>query len=154
MARNPLSGSALDLLRAYLEAVALSEEMQTRAWDIAELTLTQVRALRKLGHRPMSLGELGAGLGLAPPSMTRLVDRLEKRGLLERSRDEEDRRKVVAELTEQGRRVVAGIPSWDAGLVDAIEGFAEADRQRMTAVLRDFVAAVRSREDDAVEVGG
>ena len=147
MAINGLSAAGLELLRAYLEALAVSEEMQTRAWETSELTLTQVRALRKLGHQPMALGELGGALGLAPPSVTRLVDRLERRGLIERTRDEDDRRRVVARLTEEGGRVIAGIPSYDGGLLAAIDGMDEADKARITGAFRDFVAAVRSREE-------
>ena len=153
MAKNEPTGSSLELLRAYLQAIAISEEMQTRAWETAELTLTQLRALRKLSHGDLALGELGAGLGLAPPSMTRLVDRLERRGLIERTRDEEDRRRVVASLTEEGRRVIGGIPSWDGGLIAAIDGLSERDRHRIAGALRDFVAAVRSREEEPAGVG-
>ena len=153
MTNNPLSGSGLELLRAYLQAIAVSEEMQTRAWETAELTLTQVRALRKVGHQPMPLGELGAALGLTPPSVTRLVDRLERRGLIERTRDGEDRRRVVAQLTEEGRRVNAGVPSYDPGLLAAIEGLAEEDRGRLTEAFRDFVAAVRRQDELPAEVG-
>ena len=55
----------------------LSEEIQTRVWRAAELTLSQVRALRRLADEPKPLGQLGLELGLAPPSITRLADRLD-----------------------------------------------------------------------------
>src|ERR1700694_2582911 len=89
-ATNP-DESDVRLLRAYLDAVTLSEALQPRIWHAAELTLAQVRVLRRLAKQPRSLGQLGADLVLAPPSMTRLVDRLEERGLIERRRDEEGR---------------------------------------------------------------
>src|SRR4030088_1059367 len=95
---NP-DDSEARLLRAYLDAVTLSEALQTRIWHAAELTLAQVRVLRRLIKKPQTLGQLGTELALAPPSVTRLVDRLEERGLIVRQRDLEDRRKVVATLT-------------------------------------------------------
>jgi len=48
VASNSGPGSTVDLLRAYLEAVVLSEPLQTRIWATAELTLTQLRVLRHL----------------------------------------------------------------------------------------------------------
>lgn len=98
------------MLRAYLDAVALSESLQIRVWHTGQLTLVQVRVLRRLARKPYSLSQLGAELTLAPPSMTRLIDRLEARRLIARQRDKADRRKVVVTLTEKGRKVVSAMP--------------------------------------------
>jgi MarR family transcriptional regulator for hemolysin len=141
--------SGVRLLRAYLDAVTLSEALQTRIWHAAELTLVQVRVLRRLAKKPQSLGQLGAELALAPPSVTRLVDRLEERGLIERHRDDEDRRKVVATLTEKGRRLVSAIPFLEGTAIrTAVDRMKVADRERIAAAMRDFNAAVRQVEDE------
>src|SRR5450759_5517604 len=113
MAATNSDDSRLRLLRAYLDAVTLSEAIQTRIWHAAVLTLAQARLLRQLAKEPRSLGQLGTDLRLAPPSMTRLADRLEERGLIARSRDAEDRRKVLVTLTAEGRRLVSAIPIFE-----------------------------------------
>jgi DNA-binding MarR family transcriptional regulator len=137
------------MLRAYLDAVALSEALQTRIWHAAELTLVQVRVLRRLAKEPQSLGQLGTELALAPPSMTRLADRLEERALIERQRDLEDRRKVVATLTDEGRRLVSAIPFLEGTAIRvAVDRMKVADRERIAAALREFTAAVRQAEDE------
>jgi DNA-binding MarR family transcriptional regulator len=138
-----------NLLRAYLDAIALSEDLQTRLWQVAEVTLVQVRALRRLAQEPKSLGQLGLELSLAPPSVTRLVDRLEERGLLERSRDDEDRRKVLATLTPEGRRLVSAVPPLLEGsaIRSAAEQMSPSDQERIAAAFRDFSAAVRRAEE-------
>lgn len=147
-ATNP-DDSGVRLLRAYLDAVTLSEALQTRIWHAAELTLVQVRVLRRLAKKPQSLGQLGAELALAPPSVTRLVDRLEERGLIERHRDDEDRRKVVATLTETGRRLVSVVPFLEGTPIrTAVDRMKIADRERIAAAMRDFNAAVRQVEDE------
>lgn len=136
------------LLRAYLDAVTLSEALQTRIWHAAELTLAQVRVLRRLAKEPRSLGQLGADLVLAPPSMTRLVDRLEERGLIERRRDAEDRRKVLASLTAEGRRLVSAIPFLDGTPIrTAVDRMTVADRDRIAAAMHEFNAAVVQVEE-------
>jgi DNA-binding MarR family transcriptional regulator len=147
--------SGVLLLRAYLEGVTLSETLQSNIWQTAELTLVQVRALRKLAKKPRSLGQLGSDLALAPPSMTRLVDRLEERGLIERRRDDEDRRKVVATVTEEGRRLVSAVVPFLEGTAmrTAVDRMSVVDRKRIAAALRDFNSAVRQVEEELLLAG-
>ena len=153
MAASNSDDSEVRLLRAYLDSVTLSEALQTRIWHVAQLTLAQVRALRKLAKQPRSLGQLGAELVLAPPSVTRLVDRLEERGLIERRRDDDDRRKVLANLTAEGRRLVGEIPLLEGTPIrTAVERMTVADRTRIATAMRDFTAAVRQVEEETLLV--
>ncbi|MFF4617549.1 MarR family winged helix-turn-helix transcriptional regulator [Nonomuraea jabiensis] len=50
------------------------------------------------------------GLGTDTAGMTRLLDRLEAKGLLRRERHPEDRRSIVIELTDEGRALVPSLP--------------------------------------------
>lgn len=140
--------SGVLLLRAYLDAVTLSEALQTRIWHAAQLTLAQVRVLRWLAKQPKSRGQLGVDLALAPPSITRLVDRLEERGLIERRRDHEDRRKVLATLTPEGRQIVSAIPFLEGTPIrTAVDRMAVADRKRIADSINEFNTAVRQAEE-------
>ena len=153
MATTNPEDSGTRLLRAYLDAVTLSEALQTRIWHAAELTLMQVRVLRRLAKEPRSLGHLGADLMLAPPSMTRLIDRLEERGLIERRRDDDDRRKVLATITPEGRRLVSAIPFLEGTPIrKAVERMKLADRERIAAAMREFSAAVKQVEEESLLV--
>jgi DNA-binding MarR family transcriptional regulator len=144
MATTKAAPSVRALLRAYLDAVTLSEPLQGRIWRASQLTLTQVRALRRLAKGPKALGELGTELGLTPPSVTRVVDRLEERGLIERRRDASDRRKVVAAILPAGVRLVTSVPLFEASAIRrAAESLAPADRERIARALEDFTRAAR-----------
>jgi DNA-binding MarR family transcriptional regulator len=70
------------------------------------LSYNDVRALELLTQSEHGLGtvELANGLGVRSASATELVDRLEAAGHARRSRHPDDRRRVIVELTEQGRR--------------------------------------------------
>lgn len=53
-------------------------------------------------HGPMTAGELVERTGLASPSVTALIDRLEAKGVARRVRDDQDRRRVIVELVPAG----------------------------------------------------
>jgi len=61
--------------------------------------------LRLAGELP--LGRLAREVGISPPTATRLVDALERQGLLERRRPSDNRRVVLLSLTPAGRRQLA-----------------------------------------------
>jgi DNA-binding MarR family transcriptional regulator len=69
------------------------------------LTPQQGQLLCVLMGRPYGMGELGATLGLAKSSLTGLVDRSERNGLVRREPDPQDMRAVRVALTPQGRRL-------------------------------------------------
>lgn len=66
---------------------------------------TDLRALDVLSGGPQPAGELAAQVGLSAAAMTTALDRLERKGLVRRSRDAADRRKVFVEMTEEAQRV-------------------------------------------------
>jgi DNA-binding MarR family transcriptional regulator len=76
----------------------------------AELTATQYNALRILrgaGAEGLSCGEIGVRMVTTVPDVTRLLDRLEARGLISRERPANNRRVVVARITDDGLRVLS-----------------------------------------------
>ena len=76
----------------------------------ADLTNTQynvLRILRGAGAEGLPSGEVGERMITRDPDVTRLLDRLERRGLVERWRDAQDRRVVRARITQEGLRSIA-----------------------------------------------
>jgi DNA-binding MarR family transcriptional regulator len=68
-----------------------------------ELPLQQWRALVVIARSDgIRMGEIGQRVGLTPPSASRLVRRLERRGLVSTERDESDRRATVVRATAAG----------------------------------------------------
>ncbi len=71
------------------------------------LTTTQYNALRILrgaGTDGLTCSELGSRLVSSDPDITRLLDRLAKQGLVRRHRHQRDRRVVLTDITDEGRR--------------------------------------------------
>ncbi len=78
----------------------------------AELSPTQynvLRILRGAGPAGLSCGEVGERMVTRDPDITRLLDRLERRGLLNRFRDSRDRRVVTTTITTAGMELLGGL---------------------------------------------
>ena len=72
-----------------------------------DVTLPQYRTLVVLSYGgPKRLADLAATLDVSPSTATRMCDRLVKKGLISRVRDEIDRREVNLDLTGSGRRLI------------------------------------------------
>jgi DNA-binding MarR family transcriptional regulator len=72
-----------------------------------DISFTTASTLSRLEQRPRRLTSLAADGGVAQPSMTQLVQRLERQGLAERDRDPDDGRVVWVGITEAGRALLA-----------------------------------------------
>ena len=84
----------------------------TQAYDEAVgarlgLNMAERHCIGLLYGGPQSAGAIATATGLTPAAVTALIDRLEARGLLTRTRSLKDRRKVVIEATEATRELSA-----------------------------------------------
>jgi MarR family transcriptional regulator, organic hydroperoxide resistance regulator len=131
-------------LLAYLDALALAEPIQAHLWQLAHLTLTQILVLRHLRSGPQTTGRLGELAGLSAASTSRLVDRLEKRGLVGRTRDTEDRRIVEVHLEPAGERLLGEAKVFrGSDLHHAVEAMSSNERRTLTASLSRLVELTR-----------
>jgi DNA-binding MarR family transcriptional regulator len=112
----PPGRSAPDDLAADLERIAVGAVgLTTRALDRAatgfDLTFPQWRAILVVGDQPdgARIGEVAARLGVTLPATSRLLRRLERRGVMALATDELDRRATRVRLTRRGRAVRATI---------------------------------------------
>jgi DNA-binding MarR family transcriptional regulator len=110
-----------------------------RQQDESGLTPTSTAMLATIGRDgPLTLGELAAHEQVAPPTITKVIGKLEDAGFVDRIPDPADRRVCRVELTPAGRQQL------------------DANRTRRTAWLAQRLAALpqadRDRLDDLVEM--
>lgn len=74
--------------------------------DLSPTQYNVLRILRAAGAGGLPCGQIGQRMLTRDPDMTRLLDRLEKRKLIERSRDNEDRRVVRGFISPEGTRLL------------------------------------------------
>jgi len=95
-----------------LRQIARAVDMHSR--DILQrygLTGPQLATLLEIQRlQPVSTGTLASEIHLGSATLTGILDRLEERGLVCRTRDTADRRAVLLTLTESGRQLFASAP--------------------------------------------
>ena len=100
-------GAWRGFLHAHRALVTVLDDELQREHD---LPLSSYEVLLLLAESPegrMRMGELADGLLLSRSGLTRLIDRMEQRGLVERARCEDDARGLFATITPRGRELFA-----------------------------------------------
>lgn len=105
--------------------------------DLHGLTSAQWGPLMRLKTvGPATVADLARWVQLDAGAMTRLLDRLEKKGLCKRVRSTEDRRVVKVELTTGGEAAIAEVPAVLAAVMNAhLAGFSRAEWQALKSYL-------------------
>ncbi len=134
-------------LKAVVNLIRLAEPLIFDLWRSHELTLAQAQCLRILSIQSEQAGELAKKLSMSSTSLTRVLERLESRHLIQRTVDIHDRRRIWVQLTESGRTTVSGLTSWyNSALFQTIRAMNADQIAELTRVLEEFVSAVHDRE--------
>jgi DNA-binding MarR family transcriptional regulator len=108
----------------------------TRIGAEHDLSLTQLRLLGLLRDRRPRMTELAAFLGLDKSTMSGLVERAERRGLVARGKSPEDRRAVDVAITPKGSELAERLQEEvRAALAPYTERLRADDRQALTRLL-------------------
>src|SRR5690348_10012475 len=95
----------LDVIPSVMRAI----RTEVRSFAKPELTVPQFRILNQLSISASSNRELAEWMGVTSPTMSRMVNALVDRALIERSYGRRDRRQVGLSLTTKGRKTVETI---------------------------------------------
>jgi DNA-binding MarR family transcriptional regulator len=103
--------------QALIRSVGQATQAYQRSFDALDdaaaermaINRTDLRCLDWLWGGPMSVGRLSESIGLSSAATTTLLDRLEQKDFVRRTRDAGDRRKVLVEMTDFGRRLTSEV---------------------------------------------
>ena len=136
------------LARAYNAVSAQAEE------DVArhDLTMAEFAVIEVLFHKgPMLLGEVQRRILVSSGGITYLVDRLQRRGLVERRAHPDDRRARIAALTAEGEALVRRIfPEHATRIKQAMRGLGKTEKREAMRLLRALAAGA----DESAGNGG
>ena len=155
-------GSDAERLRLIDEIERLTQELAQRgryqfAVRLADfgLTIPQYFALATIERLEAgaTMGEVGEAIQAPASSMTSIVDRLERLGLVERHPHPLDRRAVVTRATLAGAKVVREVEALSRrDLVGALDGMDNADLARFVTLLDKLLGGIE-RQGEGSEAG-
>jgi DNA-binding MarR family transcriptional regulator len=108
MTNANLSEQVLIALRQIIRAVDIHSRKLVQQHGLTGPQLVVLRALARLAETPV--GKLAEEVSLSHATVTGVVDRLEKQGLVQRARSDEDRRRVLVTITQAGQETLKAAP--------------------------------------------
>jgi DNA-binding MarR family transcriptional regulator len=142
ISRDTAISEIMQSLRRIFKAI------QDYSYDVSDkfgTTGPQLWALKMiLQNEGLSLGELGRRMYLHPSTITGLIDRLEKKGLAERDRDQTDRRVIKLHLTPNGKGLVKRAPNPIQGKM--IHGLRKLKRKELNSIYHSIKKLVEVME--------
>jgi DNA-binding MarR family transcriptional regulator len=119
MATAPYESDTTDVEAFLVSFDALASAVRRARGGTArdgELTLSQYGLLQALsGRQAARVRDLAEEAGIAPSTATRILDALERRSIVRRTRSPEDRRGVTVSLTDEGRQALNNQDAWLRG---------------------------------------
>jgi DNA-binding MarR family transcriptional regulator len=131
----PVLGKTLhaphEVQRAHAQCDGLPGQVQLMLETMPRPTQAQMQLAIELAMEgPATVGELAQRLGVTAPAVSLLVDRMAEHGLLERSRDTEDRRVVWVRLTPVAQTIAdAMLGIWRGQVASFLDQVPEAERE-------------------------
>jgi MarR family 2-MHQ and catechol resistance regulon transcriptional repressor len=146
MADAPSKNSGVHLWLVLMKAHRALSRHAMRSIEPSGLGFSDFAVLEVLLNKgPQKVNDIGRRVDLTSGSITTAVDRLEKRGLVVRGFDDEDRRSRIVRLTPAGRARIAEVFAQHAAALEgASEGLTKAERKSLIALLKKLgIAAGR-----------
>jgi DNA-binding MarR family transcriptional regulator len=138
----------------YTESRRLTKEL-ARQVDLTGPQLTTLKMLEGVGD--LSLSELSERIRAQNSTVTGIIDRMEREGLVVRTRSTEDRRVVKIKLTDKGARIAQAIALEPMEVFrGALESLSAPEAHELLQILTKIAKRVQSivkREHDGTKVG-
>jgi DNA-binding MarR family transcriptional regulator len=141
----------LQALRRIIRAVDIHSHKLTTRYKITGPQLGCLLAIKESG--PVTSAKLAQKVFLNPSTIVGIIDRLEEKKLVQRSRDSKDRRLIHICITAAGEELIAAAPSLlQDTLVDALVELPEAEQISITLTLEKLVDLMEASHISAAPV--
>ena len=146
-------GSGVHVFLVLWKAASAVQAYAAKSVSELEMCGSDFAVLEALLHKgQLPVNEIGKKILLTSGSITVAIDRLEKRGLVERRAHGTDRRARIVHLTTEGRKLITRIYGEHAGDMEklAAESLTKAERKTLIGLLKKIgYKAAAQREEDA-----
>lgn len=130
---KPLEEQLNDLIVDAYRSILRVEETILKRSDSIDLSINEMHMLEAVGkgkNKPKTIYEIAEDLGITLPSVTVAINKLVKKGYVEKLRGEEDGRIVYVTLTKQGKKIDSVHRYFHESMVRSIiSGMSEQEQQ-------------------------
>jgi DNA-binding MarR family transcriptional regulator len=128
-----------DLLIACKRFIQAADLCEERVADRLGVGRSDLRAINLLEEGPIAQGALARRLGLTPPTVTALIDRLVAEGFVQRTDHPTDRRVTLVELLPSAwGRLASVYRPIGSSVLAAADRLSDTERRNLTSVLQDW----------------
>ena len=147
---DDIGGRVIVALRRVIRAVDLHSRTLVESHG---LTGPQAFILKALQNGSLLAGELATQVSLSQGTVTDILNRLEKRGLISRNRDTEDRRRVLVEATDAALSLLAQSPPLlQESFAERFGNLQDWEQTQLLASLQRIAAMMDAEDIDAAPV--
>lgn len=143
-----------EVLVALRKIIRATDLYSRKLSKFAGLTAPQLLIMQAIAQRgEMTMGEIATEVSLSQATVTTILDRLEKRDLIERRRGSTDKRRVYARLTPEGEDIVRRSPTpLQEEFMERFEGLRDWEQSLILSSLQRVAAMMNAEDIDASPV--
>jgi len=156
-AQPPIGFEILRSIRRIIRRVSQYSHDLSHQVDLTVPQLLCLKAVAESEVEKTTVGMVSEKVSLSPATVSRIIDRLVRKGLVERHRWETDRRKVFLNLTAAGIERYQTLPTpLDEKFLERLNGLPDAERRELLEALSRIVSLMDAEAVDAapILVGG
>lgn len=143
-----LSDSVLIALRKIIQSIDLNSRSLVKRVGLTGPQLLILQEILKSGE--VSGGKLAKAASLSQATVTGILERLEKRGLVSRRRSDKDKRIVLVQVTPEGKQLLKNAPSlMQESFVQQFDNLHDWEQAMILSALQRLVALMNARSIDA-----
>lgn len=152
---RPLSGSITDhvliSLRKIIQSITIHSRYLVKTIGLTGPQLVILQEVSKVAEVPV--GEIAKAISLSQATVTGVLERLEKRGLVLRRRDDIDKRRVLVKITGEGLRLLEiSPPPMQESFVEQFNGLEDWEKSMILSSLQRLVVMMDAKSIKAAAV--
>lgn len=152
-ADDDIGDAILRSLRRILRKVSEHSRLLARTGGLTVPQFLCLRAISASSEGELSVAQVAETVQLSPPTVSRIMDRLERAGCVQRERRSDDRRKVSLSITRSGKDRLAALPSpLHERFVERLNDLDATKRAAILLALDELVSMLEASDIDAAPV--
>ncbi len=138
------SDSVMIALRKIIQAIDMNSKKLVKRVGLTGPQLVILQEISNLGE--VTAGEVARAVSLSQATLTGILERMEKRGLLSRQRSEQDKRRVMVRITDRGVKVLDDAPPlMQEEFVDEFSSLLEWEQNMILSSLQRLVSIMDAK---------